>query len=58
VGEENSPKAGQIGVSAADPATSFWNDVVEKHSEDETAISVQDDSEKVPAKAKARARGA
>jgi methyl-accepting chemotaxis protein len=58
VGEENSPKAGQIGVSAADPATSFWNDVVEKHSQAETARAEEDYSEKVPAKPKARARGA
>jgi len=58
VGEENSPKAGQIGVSAADPATSFWNDVVEKHSQDETASAEEEDSEKLPAKLKTRARGA
>ena len=28
VGEANTPRAGQIGVSAIDPASSFWNDVV------------------------------
>ncbi len=29
VGENNSPAAGQIGVSAVDPASSFWNDVLD-----------------------------
>jgi methyl-accepting chemotaxis protein len=28
VGEENSPKAGQIGVSALHPASTFWDDVL------------------------------
>jgi methyl-accepting chemotaxis protein len=58
VGEENTPKAGQIGVSASDPATSFWNDVVEKQSHAEMASAEEDYSEKVPTKPKARARGA
>jgi len=58
VGKENTPKAGQIGVSAVNPATSFWNDVVEKYSQAETASPEEDPSEQVPAKAKTRARGA
>jgi methyl-accepting chemotaxis protein len=58
VGEENTPKAGQIGVSAADPSTSFWNDVVEKQSPAETASPEEDYSGKVPAKPKARVGGA
>jgi methyl-accepting chemotaxis protein len=58
VGEENTPRAGQIGVSASDPATSFWNDVVEKQSTAETESAPQDYSEMVPSKPKARARGA
>jgi methyl-accepting chemotaxis protein len=33
VGRENSPKAGQIGVAALNPATSFWSDVVESQSQ-------------------------
>jgi len=28
VGEPNSPDAGQVGVSAVDPSSSFWNDVL------------------------------
>jgi methyl-accepting chemotaxis protein len=58
VGGENSPKAGQIGVSAVDPATSFWNDVLEKHSQEQTAGAEEDSSEQVPAKPKTRAHGA
>jgi methyl-accepting chemotaxis protein len=57
VGEENSPKAGQIGVSAVDLATSFWNDVIEAQSQAELAGAQEDDSEKA-AKPKARAHGA
>jgi len=29
VGEENTPRSGQIGVSAIHPTTIFWNDVIE-----------------------------
>lgn len=29
VGEDNSPAAGQIGVAAVDPNTTFWNEVLE-----------------------------
>jgi hypothetical protein len=32
VGGENTDRAGQIGVIALNPATTFWNDVVEMHS--------------------------
>ena len=56
VGQENTPKAGQIGVSAADPVTCFWSDVVEKHGE--AASPEEDDSEQPCAKLKAKARGA
>jgi len=58
VGEDNTPKAGQIGLSAADPASTFWNDVVEEHSGAEVDGAEEDVSEKVPAKPKARAHGA
>jgi len=58
VGEDNTPKAGQIGLSAADPASTFWNDVVEEHSGAEVDSAEEDVSEKVPAKPKARAHGA
>jgi methyl-accepting chemotaxis protein len=37
VGGENTARAGQIGVSAVNPATSFWDDVVENYSLAETA---------------------
>jgi hypothetical protein len=29
IAEENSPRAGEIGVAAADPGTSFWSDAIE-----------------------------
>ena len=38
VGGENTPRAGQIGVAAVDPATSFWSDLIlEEDSEVELA---------------------
>ncbi len=58
VGDENSPKAGQIGVSVVDPASSFWNDVIEKQSESESSAEKGDYSEKVPAMPKAKAHRA
>lgn len=36
VGEEKTAKAGQIGLAATDPASSFWNDVINKYSPAET----------------------
>jgi hypothetical protein len=33
VGAENTPRAGQVGLAAIDPATSFWSDMVETRSE-------------------------
>ncbi len=51
-GEDNSAGAGQIGVSAVDPASAFWNDVVgtQSQSEGDTADCY---SGIVPAKARA-----
>ncbi len=36
VGPEKTSKAGQIGLSAADPASSFWNDAIEMYGTRET----------------------
>ncbi|MGD0906215.1 MAG: methyl-accepting chemotaxis protein [Candidatus Acidiferrales bacterium] len=47
VGGENSARAGQIGVSALNPATSFWDDAIETYSHTEMA-SVGKYSRKVP----------
>jgi methyl-accepting chemotaxis protein len=58
VGEENTPKAGQIGVSAVDHASAFWNDVVETDSAAELPSADGTSSEKGPAKPKVRAHGA
>jgi hypothetical protein len=54
VGQANTPEAGQISVSAIDPATSFWNDVVETESQS----IAQAPSAKAPAKLKAKAQRA
>ncbi|MGA2428538.1 MAG: methyl-accepting chemotaxis protein [Candidatus Acidiferrum sp.] len=37
VGEEHTARAGQIGVAAVDPATTFWDDVIETQSQPEMA---------------------
>ena len=58
VGEEKTPKAGQIGVSALDPATSFWNDVIETQSQTDGDGDEGDDSQEIGKKPKARAQGA
>jgi methyl-accepting chemotaxis protein len=50
-GEKNTADAGQIGVSAVDPSTSFWDDVVEAHSEESTV-------DEVSVVARAKAQGA
>jgi hypothetical protein len=58
VGEGNSPQAGQIGVSTNDPASSFWNDVLEIQSQVDQAGVVTSYSKKPPAKQKAMAQRA
>ncbi len=50
VGEENTSGAGQIGVSAVGPATSFWDDVIGEHSQAESAGAMKNH----PAKARTR----
>jgi len=57
-GGENASGAGQIGVSAVDLASSFWNDVLETHSQAEPAGAGENYSKKVLPKPKARAHGA
>jgi hypothetical protein len=46
VGDQNTPKAGHIGVSAIDPATSFWNDAIETHSQAELPTSAPNHSKR------------
>jgi methyl-accepting chemotaxis protein len=58
LGEENTSAADQIGVSAIDPATSFWSDVVGTHAQAELASPVENYSQEVSARARARAQGA
>jgi methyl-accepting chemotaxis protein len=54
-GEKNTADAGQIGVSAVDPSTSFWDDVLEAQSRE---LMVDEVSVAGRAKAKAQAQGA
>ncbi len=39
VGEENSPFAGQIGLCSVNHPTSFWNDVIDRVSEDDLPVN-------------------
>jgi methyl-accepting chemotaxis protein len=49
VGEENSGRAGQIGLSAIDQATSFWNDVIDQESHAEIGVVQQQLAHRLPA---------
>jgi methyl-accepting chemotaxis protein len=53
VGAENTHKTGRIGVSAVDPASSFWTDVVATQPPTKRPCA-EDHSEKIQAKPKAR----
>jgi len=52
VAGENSPKAGQVGVSAVDPDTSFWKDVVDVQSKTGASKKQNILSKKIPAKSR------
>jgi methyl-accepting chemotaxis protein len=58
VGKRNTPEADQIGISAVNPASTFWNDAIEAHAGAGEASTKNNLSDKVPAKPKARAQGA
>jgi hypothetical protein len=53
LGDDNTPRAGEIGLSAVDPACSFWNDVLEPQSQDNRT-----GTQETLSKPQARARGA
>jgi hypothetical protein len=53
-GAENTPGTGQIGVSAIDPASSFWTDVIETQSRGEPVSAEETYSDKIQAKPKAK----
>jgi methyl-accepting chemotaxis protein len=55
VGEPNTPRSAQIGVTVVDSATSFWNDVIDTQS---PADLEHNNSQKIPAKLKAKAHRA
>jgi hypothetical protein len=52
-GEANTPRAGQVGVSAVDTACSFWNDAIGAPSQAELAGARNSRSEKISAKSTA-----
>jgi hypothetical protein len=54
LGGEDSSEAGQISLSAVDPTTSFWNDVIQT----EPQSAAENLSANVPAKLKAKAQRA
>jgi methyl-accepting chemotaxis protein len=58
VGEENTAGAGQIRVSAGDPRSSFWDDVLEEYAESDLTSAGDSKSETITANLKARAHGA
>jgi methyl-accepting chemotaxis protein len=55
VGAKNSERAGQIGLSAVNPATSFWNDLIEAQSQRGLDGMHEKSSQKIRAKSKASA---
>jgi methyl-accepting chemotaxis protein len=57
VGEENTADAGMIGVSAVDPSTTFWNDLIDARSEGESDPG-NEQSRESSEKPKAKAQGA
>jgi methyl-accepting chemotaxis protein len=58
VGEENSARGGEIGVSAINSPSSFWSDVLGEGSETVPADAMENLTENIPSRQKARAHGA
>jgi hypothetical protein len=58
VGKEKTAKAGLIGVSAVDPGSSFWKDVMDTHLQAEVAGAREYSSKVVPAKSNVTVRAA
>lgn len=58
IGEENSAMAGQIGVSAVDLESSFWDDALGEPSNSESAYETRDVLNSAQTAPKARAQGA
>jgi hypothetical protein len=56
LGNENTRQASQVGLSAVDPASSFWNDVIETKSAAQHHAVEGHAFEHLPVKARARAR--
>ena len=58
LGEQNTPEAGQISVSAVDPDSPFWTDVVATESQIRSSSPDDNPSKRTPAELKARAQRA
>jgi methyl-accepting chemotaxis protein len=58
IGEGQTAKAGQIGLAAADQASTFWSDVIEEHSVNQEGETENDSSEEILSKVKTTAGGA
>jgi methyl-accepting chemotaxis protein len=58
IGEENTAEAGQIGVSAVDPNSSFWDDVLREHLNSTTTSAPGSDPQPALSQSRARAQGA
>jgi methyl-accepting chemotaxis protein len=56
IGEKNTPRAGQVGVCAVDPGTSFWSDVVGAQSQAVLDAAPENNFRKLPAMPRATAR--
>jgi methyl-accepting chemotaxis protein len=56
IGENNTPRAGQVGVCAVDPGTSFWSDVVGAQSQAVLDAASKNNFGKLPAMPRATAR--
>jgi methyl-accepting chemotaxis protein len=57
-GKENTPIADQISISAVDPDTTFWNDVLETLTHSHLAAAGSDNNKNAPTKLKAKAHRA
>jgi len=58
IGEENTARAGQIGVSTVNPNSLFWDDVLSEQSNSETTGATGSDPQPVLSESRARAQGA
>jgi methyl-accepting chemotaxis protein len=58
MGEDNTPRAGQFGVSSVGSNTSLWADVLREQSQPEFSSDEADSSHRLPSQEKTKAQGA